>query len=225
MSVDKFDERPWLILCEGESDKRFFHNLIGNRGIPDEFQIRFPDRANKGGGRSNFGYWLKLMRTASESFRSNIQGVLIVSDNDEVPATSFQEVQAALQESNGFPIPDAERTVVKKNDYPAIMIWMLPTNRPGSLETIVLEAVFHKWPNVRQPVDKFLNDTAANAWKPTKKSKMQLQSAIAATCEGRPDCGFMGLWHEKPEFHIPLDHNTFNELEQFLRGFGALVMA
>ena len=109
MSLTRFDERPFLILCEGEGDKQFLHKLIEQRDIPSEFQIRFPDRGNTGqGGRSKFGPWLADASAVSEDFQRNIEAILLVSDNDQDPTKSFQEVQESLCKSEGFPVPATE---------------------------------------------------------------------------------------------------------------------
>jgi hypothetical protein len=83
--------RPWLILCEGESDKRFLQGLIDVRGLPQEFQVEHPGIEGDSGGRSKFGAFLRGIST-SESFIENVRAVLVVSDNDDVPADSFREV-------------------------------------------------------------------------------------------------------------------------------------
>ncbi len=219
-----FDERPWLILCEGEGDKRFFDKLIEFRNIPKEFQVRFPDRAgDPTGGRSKFGKWLDIQRLGSEDFRKNVKSILIVSDNDRVPADSFEEVRAALKEAKGFPVPNTEKVVAKAKDFPSIVVLMLPDGRPGNLETLCLEAALHKWPTIRTPLDAFVVATPPNSWHAGKQSKMRLQAVIAATCEDRPETGFVGHWREHNRYHVPLDHAVFDGLEQFLKGFRALV--
>jgi hypothetical protein len=219
-----FDERPWLILCEGEGDKRFFDKLIEVRNIPNEFQVRFPDRASDPtGGRSKFGKWLDIQRLGSEEFRKNIKSILIVSDNDQVPADSFEEVRSALKDATGFPIPKTERTVAKAKDFPSIVVLMIPHGQPGSLETLCLEAALYKWPRIKTPLDSFVVATPPNNCSAGKQSKMRLQTVIAATCEDRPESGFVGHWRERHDYHIPLDHMAFNGIDQFLRGFRALV--
>lgn len=218
------DDRPWIILTEGESDKRFFDQIVRVRHIPNEFQVRFPDRAGEraGGGRSKFGPWLDVARETEPFIKGTIRGVLIVSDNDDVPQASFEEVQASLRSVERIPIPDAERVVARIEGFPPLVILMLPTGIPGTLETLCLQAAYHKWP-IKDHLDKFTEQTNAHGWSVSMQSKMRLQTVIASTCEDRPDAGFSGHWRELEEFHVPLDHETFNELEAFLRGFGALI--
>jgi hypothetical protein len=213
-----FDARPWLILCEGESDKRFLDNLIVARGIPNSFQIRFPDRGRVGcGGRSEFGPWLALVRETSELFNKNIRSVLIVSDNDQDPVASLEAVKASLAKAVGFPVPDTERVIAKADTYPDIVVLMLPHGEPGTLETLCLRAAYDKWAATKAPLDAFVGGTAAKGWHIGKQSKMRLQSLIAATCEARPDAGFAGLWRENEKFHIPLKSAAFDDISDFLQ--------
>jgi hypothetical protein len=80
----KFDARPFLILCEGEGDKRFFDQLISKRRIENAFQVRFPDRqGDPSGGNSKFGPWLDVASKLMD-FKRNIRAILVVSDNDTV---------------------------------------------------------------------------------------------------------------------------------------------
>src|SRR5713101_7357263 len=97
MTTAPFDERPFVLLCEGDSDKRFFDRLIAKRGIENSFQVRFPHRGNdKRAGRSRFGTWIDLA-VQSEDFIRNIRAVLVVSDNDDDPQSSLREVQMAMK--------------------------------------------------------------------------------------------------------------------------------
>lgn len=224
MSV-KFDERPWLVLCEGETDKRFLDRLIALRGIPDEFQIKFPSRSGDNrGGRSKFGPWLSVAYENSD-FEKHVRAVLIVSDNDTDPAASLDEVKESLKNSDGFPIPGAAREVARKEKYPAVVILMIPHDIQGGLETLCVTAAYTKWPQLQQPVETFAASTPAANWTPGKQSKMKLQSIIATSCAPRPDAGFSGHWWEKDEYHVPLDHAQFDDIANFLSNFRALIEA
>lgn len=224
MSLTRFDERPFLILCEGEGDKRFFDNLILFRGIPNEFQVRFPDRGDTGqGGRSKFGPWLSDAFIVSEDFRRNIKAILLISDNDDVPADSFRQVRESLEKSDGFPIPDAERTVAHAHGFPPTVVLMIPEGAAGNLETLCVQAALEKWPSIKTPLRTFIGATPAMGWKAGKQDKMQLQTILASTCEDRPEAGFVGHWRYDERYHVPLDHKVFNGIENFLHGFRKMV--
>src|SRR4051812_10217397 len=190
------DGRPWLIVCEGESDRRFFSQLIEVRQIPNDFQVRYPGRSeeDKRGGRNAIGPW--LMTATIVAGWDNIRGVLIVSDNDDDPKKSFAEVIQSLSSAKWPGIPTVEDTVAKARGFPHTVIHMIPESQHGALETMCLTAAYSKWQNIQQPLDNFVQAVGVGAWGPTKESKMRLQSVIAATCKPRPETGFMGHWRE-----------------------------
>lgn len=222
LPANTFD-RPWLLLCEGVSDKRFFDQLIRCHNIsPDQFDVYFPSRYGQdGGGRGKFGPWLSTTYETSESFRENVKAVLIVSDNDDDPAASFAEVQAGSDRA-AFGAPNDERIVAQKNDHPFVIVLMIPMDEPGNLETLCVLAAYNKW-NLREPLNNYVSATPASDWRLGKQSKMRIQAILAATCETKPDTTLANHWQEREEFHIPLDDPAFNEIVRFLRGFEVLV--
>jgi hypothetical protein len=221
-SGKKFDDRPFLILCEGESDKRFFDKFIEKRHIEPIFQVRFPGREDvpRGGGNSNFGPWLSAASKLID-FQTNIKAVLVVSDNDTDPAKSIEALIANLRQT-GFAIPQPGQKIAKKRGCPAVAIIMIPDGSPGNLETLCLAPFYTKWP-IKPALDTFLAATPAATWSEGKKSKMQVQCLIAANCSSRPEAGFSGHWWEDDKFHLPLDDRAFDPLERYLNGFRALV--
>jgi hypothetical protein len=225
MTLKAFDNRPWLIVCEGESDKRFLNQLIQVRAIPNEFQVRCPGREpDNRGGRSKIGPWLDAARGATGW--DNIYGVLLISDNDDNPAASFDEVRASLTAGQWKAIPAAERTVATGVDlYVDTVILMLPPGQAGSLETLCLTAAYSKWQNIKIPLDTFVQAVGVNVWSANREAKMRLASLIAATCNARPDTGFVGHWWEDARYHVPLNEPVFDDLADFLRGFSALIAA
>ncbi len=219
-----FDRRPWLILCEGESDKRFLHQLITVRQIADDFQIRFPSRGkDNSGGRSKFGPWLDTAKDVRGW--ENVRAILVVSDNDDDPKKSLEEVRASLQNAVGFPVPNTERTMAKAVGFPYLVILMLPLGNKGGLETLCLSAAYDKWPVVKNPLDTFVGSVGTDQWSANKEGKMRLQAIIASTCEARPDAGFVGHWWENYQYHLPLGHKVFDDIAAFLTGFRALIAA
>jgi len=194
MSLRRLDERPWLLLCEGEGDKRFFEQLISFRKIPDEFQIFFSGRtpADNIGGRSKFGVWLADLWQFDERFRKNIKGVLVVSDNDESEKVSLDEVKKALASSKGFPVPNQSKTAARAAGFPPLVIYMLPDGSPGSLETICEVAALHKWPHLGEPLNTYIAGIPVKDWTPGKRGKMRMQTIIASSCLPRPETGFLG---------------------------------
>ncbi len=215
-------DKPWVLLCEGESDKRFFDRLIEVRNIDPNFYVQFPGRGQYGtGGRGNYGWWLERNYSVSETFRTKVKAVLVVSDKDDDPATSLQEVRREIEKAL-FPVPLPERVVAKSNGFPATVILMIPMEGEGNLETLCLHAAQDKW-NLRNELDTFVAASPASQWGTSKQSKMKLQTILAATCKARPDAGFTQHWWQNAEYHIPLDHKCFDSIADFLNNFGTVI--
>lgn len=219
--TEDFD-RPWLLLCEGLADKKFFHQLISYHSVClGQFNIYFPDRHGKtGGGKGKFGWYLSLA-SVSEGFIDNVRTVLIVADNDDDMTVSFTEIQSSLRQAS-FPAPDSERTVARKKNYPDVVVLMMPSGESGNLETLCLSAAYNKW-GLQTALDKYIEATPACKWPISKQSKTRLHAILAATCETKPDTSFAHLWQEQEEFHIPLDDPCFTDLVEFLKNFDDLL--
>lgn len=218
-------DRPWLVLCEGDSDKKLIDRLLIDRGIPDrdKFHVQFPDRKGGRGGRSLFGSYLADLRETSQSFRDNVTAILIVSDNDKDPVVSLREVRDELKKAN-FPVPSTERGVRRGGSYPAVVILMIPKGVPGNLETLCVQAVHHKW-GLEAALNAFVAATPAAAWEIGPQSKMRMQVILAATCATNPATSLSYIWSEPAQYHFPLTHPAFDDLADFLRGFDALLKA
>lgn len=224
MSNEPFDHRPYALLCEGVGDERFYKRLFEVRGIGADFTIRVPVINGKyeGGGRLQFGRYLSSI-SVDEAFIENVKALLIISDNDTVPAESFAEVQEQLRLSETFAVPDAEQTVARADGSPAVVVLMLPLGLPGTLETLCLTAAYSKWPELRPHLDTFVANTPPNGWTVGKQSKMRMQTILAAINRKQPDTGFAGHWNQPDEFRVPLDHTCFDSLVTFLTNFPALL--
>src|ERR1700678_1130776 len=96
-TAERFD-KPWLLLCEGVGDQRFFEKLFKHHNFGDNFSIHCPTR--DGSGRSEFGRFLNL-HSADETFITNVRAILIVSDRDT--DTSFTEVIDEIRKAGDFP--------------------------------------------------------------------------------------------------------------------------
>lgn len=216
-------ERPWLILCEGRSDKEFFHKLIGNRNVGvGQFEIYFPNRgANDAGGKDKFGQWLLLNYTVRPEFKHNVRAVLIIADNDEDPEASFAGIQNGLRAAS-FPVPHRAKTVARKDNYPDVVVLGVPDGEAGCLETLCLGAAYNKW-NIKEALDTYVAAVPAANWSISKQSKMRIHSTIAATCASQPEVSFTHIWQQAQQYHPPLDDSCFTPLAQFIDGFGALL--
>ncbi len=126
-----------VIVCEGQGDQAFFLNLIKTRGLP-KFTVVFPnDKPDQGipGGVDGFAGRLRALR-AERGF-DKIEGIIVVSDNDSNPETSFARVQRQVTEACGYPVPTEPLEVARGASGPPITVMMLPrTGQPGNLETL-----------------------------------------------------------------------------------------
>jgi len=222
-NAEKFD-RPYLLLCEGPGDQRFFHRLIEQHQIGDDFSIRYPHKEGKwAGGRSSFSADLRVV-SVNEDFIKNVRAILVVSDRDDDPEKSLAEVKAEIAKVSGLPVPAKEGVVAKNEGNPRVVILMLPTVGDGNLETLCLESAYAKW-GLKPHLDRFVENSPANEWGKSKQSKMRVQAILAATNSNQPDAGFTSHWTQPAQFQIPLDHACFADLVNFLKGFRDLVEA
>lgn len=190
MKIEPFDQRPYVLLCEGVGDVRFFNRLFDVRGIGNDFTVRVPiiNGEYAGGGRPQFGRYLSSI-SVDQAFSDNVKALLIVSDNDSVPADSFAEVREQIRLAKTFALPDAEQTVARAKDSPAVVVLMLPIGAPGNLESLCLEAAYSKWP-LEAHLNTYVDNTPAKDWTLGKQAKMRMQTVLASINRRQPDTGF-----------------------------------
>jgi Protein of unknown function (DUF3226) len=216
--------KEWLILCEGSSDKAFFSHLISKRGLPD-FQVTFPYGANEGtGGWTKFGNFL-LGAPAVTGF-DLVRAIVIATDSDDNPNERFQAIQSEIRKAKGFGVPSNPLEVARSSGtLPVIVVLMILMNgQPGNLETLCLPAAYAKWPELKRPLDEYINQSPAKEWEQRKQDKVRIQCLIAGTCKQDPCTPLSWLWNDRSEeYHIPLEDDSFDEVAGFLENFGELL--
>jgi hypothetical protein len=151
----------------------------------------------------------------------NIRAVVLVSDNDENPVTSFNEIKAQITEAGGFSIPTQPLNVVQTPDHPELVAFMLPsTDQIGCLETLCLPAALEAWPNLRPCIEEYSRCTDVGTWPKSKQSKMQLRCLFSAACKTDPNTSLVYAWSRSPPL-IQLEHHSFDQLVEFLRAIRA----
>ena len=210
---------PCLIIGEGAQDEAFLRHLLQNRNILG-YQVGFPSREDsRSGGRGGFGEVLSGLRVRPDF--KNIRAVVLLSDNDENPDTSFNEVKAQINEAGGFSVPTQPLNVVQTPDHPDLVTVMLPwTDQIGCLETLCLPSTLEAWPNLRPCIEEYSRCTDVGTWPKSKQSKMQLRSIFSAACKTDPNTSLTYAWSRNPPL-IPLGHHSFDQLADFLRTFKA----
>ncbi len=209
---------PFHVVCEGNTDKAFLEHLIEHLGLQD-FKVGTPERVGAH-GVSGFRKYLLAIETSSGPAR--LRGLLVVADADDDPAQRFNEVRAALARIGcDVPEPFTPRRVDSKNL--TVGVFLMPgRGRPGTLEHLLLDAVFEHRPELERCVNEFqecLNGPAA--WPENKRAKMQLHALIAGCCEEEPSTNLATLWSKRGN-PVPLASARFNELVETLRYFAAL---
>lgn len=205
---------PCLIIGEGAQDEAFLRHLLENRNIQG-YQAGFPEPPSQSSaGRGGFGSILSGLRVRPDF--KNIRVVVLVSDNDEDPAVSFNEVRAQITEAGSFSVPIQPLEVVQTANHPDLVVFMLPsTGQIGCLETLCLPAGLEKWSTLRPCIDEYSRCVDVGTWPKSKQSKMQLRSLFAAACKTDPNTSLVHAWNRNPPL-IPLGHNSFDQLAGFL---------
>ena len=205
---------PWLILCEGEGDEAFFRHLIDERRLP-AFEIQRPKPL---GGKTSFGQRLSGLKTHPDFKR--LQGILIVSDNDDDPKAAFQNIRDQVAWA-GFGVPDKPLEAARAPDLPAIVIAMLPwSDQSGDLESVCLIAASEMRPDIAACLDAYCGCTKASMWKPSKLSKMRMRCFLSAACEVDPNTSLVYAWSgEGRGVLIPLAHSCFDGIAGVLANF------
>ena len=209
-------KHPRLLLCEGEDDLAFFHRLILDRFL-QKFHIR--STANKkgmSGGNTKF-------ESALEAIKGNrrydvLRNVVLVSDNDDDPDSSFQKLRKQIIGA-GFQAP--EKRLEQGPGIPAITIIMVPLNgMNGNLECLCKEAAQRKDSTVASHTDHFLAQLNADNWPTTRQGKLWLRANIAARATD-PCVSLGGVFRDPKHFNlIPLRDRSFDCLVEVLCSIG-----
>jgi hypothetical protein len=211
---------PIHVLCEGSSDKGFLEHLIEHRGLHG-FDVGCPTPETSGGyGVSGFQKYLLAIETSSD--RARLRGLLVVADGDENPARRFEEIHSALAAidcdvNQPFALSRIESKAL------TIAVFLVPgRDRTGTLEHLLLDAVFEGRPELKRCVSSFQDCLdEPGGWSDNKQAKMQLHALIAGCCEEEPSTNLATLWNKRGN-PIPLASARFNELVETLRYFAAL---
>ena len=211
-------ETPFLIVCEGYSDARFLEMLLVENGI-EEYSIGCPTKKNSSGdGKSGFPTYLNGVTTAPNF--DNLIGIVIVADNDTNPKMSFRHIQKALATA-GLERPSGPYesiTLVR----PFIGTIMIPGNlMEGTMEKILLEAALDGHQDVKKCLEDFSGCSGADTLSENKKSKMKLQSLIAAYCKQDPATSLAWIW-SRDDNPIPRRNARYDFIVSFLEDFRKL---
>jgi len=178
------------------------------------------------GGRNGFSSALRGFRVGTQW--ANLEAILIASDNDENPDASFTEVQEQVRAAGGYGVPVEPLTVTRAESAVPLVVLMVPwAGEPGSLDSLCLPAMYAKWPEGKKLLDEFCDSTSVSHWPSVvKQAKLRVQVLLSTMCRTDPNTTLRYAWSGDGRGElIPLGHNTFDKIADFIRYFGALLQA
>ena len=208
-----------MIICEGPEDAAFLHQLINNRGI-SYFKIN--DTAAKGGpkaaGNTKFGE--KLVAIQTERWFKNIEKIVLLTDCDESPESSFQSVADQVNKIKNSPYGTVAEPIHESNGRIKLSVYLIPgIGFPGNLETLCCNAARSFDPNIASKIDDFSAVVRAEEWGEVNRiSKFWLRVMLATCCERDPFVFLKNVFSDhRNHALIPLNHSCFNDLSDYLR--------
>jgi hypothetical protein len=204
-----------LIVGEGDSDAAFLKFLCEVRGI-NNFDIQ------RVTGNSSFGSFLRAVKGLVGD-KHKLKSIILLADNDETPAESFQNVRRQIPD--GWPRPNNPLEKAHRADAPHIVIIMLPFPRIGAgshgcLESMLLQAAEPTLAVQTACLDAYCVCIGTGDWNVTARDKMRLRCLTSASFREDPNAGLQ--YSLKPERGlIPLTHPSFDELADLLTNFDA----
>jgi len=192
--------RRFIAVCEGYADARFISALLVHMKLT-EYDVGCPTQGGGfGDGRDAIPIYLKAIAVVPRG----LSGILIVTDANDDPDKIFQQMADGLKDA-GFPCPTEPFTLKQENDF-RVAVFLVPgAKKKGTLEHLLLEALFAKSPVMEKCVADFLECTAfAKSWADNQQAKMKLGSLISACCEENPFCSLAWVWGVKGN-PIPID--------------------
>ena len=119
-----------------------------------------------------------------------------------------------------FPAPK-EPFNIEERDL-RVAVYLLPgEGRTGTLEHLLLDAVFAKTGTLPDCLEKFAICTGAlRSSKPNQLAKMKMSVLAAAFCEDNPWCSANTMWSDEKN-PVPISSTCFNHIGDFLTRFAS----
>ncbi|MCX8034276.1 MAG: hypothetical protein N3A00_03030 [Thermodesulfovibrio sp.] len=192
-------KQPAVILVEGENDKRFIEEYAKFLNIKEIQSINV-------GSKDNFSNGLKAILPNID----RIKCLGIMKDAEEDPDRSFRSIYTLLK-NNNLPLPSNPLDIA--GDNPAVIVLIIPHDRPGSLETLCLDAISNDI-NM-QCVSEYMECLSRqgfdiNKLTTAKRDKVRLQVFLASK---RPE---LRLGEAAQAGLFPFDSQEFERIKIFL---------
>ncbi|MBS1718573.1 MAG: hypothetical protein JSS72_12660 [Armatimonadetes bacterium] len=209
-SKKQMGAQPNILLCEGKTDRHFFERFLEAHKLDEVFDVHEMEYTNGKGkvtkGITALGGWL-VSASADPKYRRK-SSILIIVDSDDDP-------EKALRTARSQSVEAGKKT--RGLTLPTQSLASVPRNRPGSLETLCIEALYEKWPDVKQPLEVYASATGVDEWTSlSQQDKMRVHAAIAAKCRGRSNCP-LGELLTMGTAGLDPDHAVFHDLIQLLK--------
>ena len=226
-------ETSLVVLCEGLADKAFLRKVTATEELldcdfpwpvlPEEDYSEFPD-AKKLHGIDSFGPMLEALDNflnLRPELRDQLKGVLIVADARDEPEKTFEYVCRQVTAVGRFGVPTKPLEVAQSTDgRPALAVMLVPNNGIGALETVCIEELSARIPEVYDAMKVYLSTEPIETcgWKAEKRDKSKLHCMIAATNESNPTMTLQWAFSGDNPI-IDVTAACFDELRQNLRNF------
>lgn len=206
---------PYLLLCEGKQDRKFFEALFAAHNISG-FLIECPEEKEEGaGGVDEYpSYFTGLIGRT----RPTLRGFIVTTDCDTNATTAFTKVADWLDQK-GYTRPTAPLTITAQPFNFAVMILTMPPGMvDGCLETLLYPAATAKWASLVPCVDAFWNCIGVGSRPANHESKVKLRALLAAAYPQNPNLTLVRIWDD-PATALPLTTMNFNPLLAEIRNF------
>jgi hypothetical protein len=199
---------PVLIVCEGPTDCAFVRAIAQEAGVVGA-EVQCPSDSGTGDGKT---YIPRYLEAALSVYGQNIRVLGLIVDNDDAPDAALALGKDTLM-ALGYDVTPPNILVT---DNRRVGLYTLPEiGAQGTLEDLLLLAVFDANPPLRQCVEAFEACAATPvAWPPNVRAKGRLEAVIASQCR-KPQCGLRNVWKE-PDNPIPRTSPRFRGLRDFL---------
>jgi hypothetical protein len=166
---------PNILLVEGKKDCRVVRALQEHHALVDDFGIY------ECNGDDGVVKRLNALISAPETERPNIIGVLLDADTKAIEER-WQQVQTKLKKY-GYDVPekpDRLGTVIEKDSYPKIGIWLMPDNVvTGMLEDFLLRSINPSHVEVTAEAVQQAQKAGVTSFKEVHTSKAKLHTFLA----------------------------------------------
>jgi hypothetical protein len=202
-------------------DARFVDELLRFKGITN-CSVGCPSRQSAKGktGKDAFPDYLASVQIARGRVDSaRLLGLLVIADADANAQGAFKTITTGLGVA-AFPAPKAPFSIEEAGIR--VAVYLLPgEGKPGTLEHLLLDAVFAKTPSLPECLDKFSTCTGAlSSSKPNQLAKMRMSVLAAAFCEDNPWCSANTMWSDDKN-PVPINSACFNHIGDFLTEFAS----